>query len=58
MVEVDATVVKIGTNVFTVSISDAESDQVTYTYTCTPAGDCPFALYDSKLMLLLLLLLK
>ncbi|KAL4223577.1 Protocadherin Fat 4 [Mactra antiquata] len=47
MVEVDATAHGIGHTAFIISSTDADNDQITYTYTCNPAGTCPLALYDS-----------
>ncbi|XP_053375293.1 protocadherin Fat 4-like [Mercenaria mercenaria] len=48
MVEVDASTLVLGTVVFTVSTTDEDSDQITFTdTTCNPSGSCPFSLLDS-----------
>ena len=50
MVEINATSAKIGDTVFTVSATDADSDQILYESSCspstTPDGNCPFEVYD------------
>ena len=40
----------IGYNVFTVDVTDPESDQITMSMTCDPVG-CPFEIFDGKKIL-------
>lgn len=47
IIEIDATAAFTGTTVFTVSTSDADNDQIRYSFVCVPAVDCPFYLYNS-----------
>lgn len=43
----------VGTNIFTVNVTDAEKDQVTLTISCSPATPtCPFDIFDSGALVL------
>ena len=37
----------IGATAFTVLVTDAENDDLTFTMTCDPVG-CPFSIFDCK----------
>lgn len=49
-IDVASSSVSIGTNVYTVTSTDLENDQLYYNMTCIPAT-CPFKIYDSGAIL-------
>lgn len=46
-IDVASSSVSIGTNVYTVTSTDLENDQLYYNMTCIPAT-CPFKIYDCE----------